>query len=326
MSPEVACGSPVVPSGTLTFVCALMSAPRASSSLTTAGWFSRTAHIKRRLPADALLRVDRGAAVEQQRDGVHLARSGGGHQRGFAARDWRRSDPRRARNSASIIGGIAVDAGEVQRRHAVAGRGVDLGAGANQQLRRFDVVRAHGPVQRRRAVGLAALTSLPAAATRGRPRDPPAWPHPRREYPLRRQHPDLLPPGQDRSTGHPVPFSAWAHFTPWNLFPSPVPDSCTCSLHPDPCTLIPAPDSRFPIPDPRVIAIPAMQPTRRDFLKLSTARRRRRVGARLRPGPGLRGGPRAEDRAHHRDAIDLPVLLGELRRDHPHARRSSRAT
>ena len=37
--------------------------------------------------------------------------------------------------------------------------------------------------------------------------------------------------------------------------------------------------------------------------------------------PRLRAGQDAQDRAHHRDAQHLSVLLGQLRRHHPHARR-----
>ena len=59
--------------------------------------------------------------------------------------------------SSSIIGGVAVAAGERQRRDAVAIRRLDVGAGANQLVRCRQVVALRRPVERRRAVSLDAI-------------------------------------------------------------------------------------------------------------------------------------------------------------------------
>ena len=59
MSPDFASGFPEVPSGVSIFVWALMSAPRASSRLTTSEWFSKTAHISAVCPrTDSLSLID----------------------------------------------------------------------------------------------------------------------------------------------------------------------------------------------------------------------------------------------------------------------------
>ena len=52
-----------------------------------------------------------------------------------------------------MIAALPLIAGEMQRRHAVAVRRLHVGAGANQPVDELEIVLAHGPVQRRRAVG-----------------------------------------------------------------------------------------------------------------------------------------------------------------------------
>ena len=63
-----------------------------------------------------------------------------------------------------------------------------------------------------------------------------------------------------------------------------------------------------------------MQPTRRGFLKVGTGAIVASVlGFDVKTG--LRPSPGTQDRPDHGDALDVPVLLGELRRHHPHHRR-----
>ena len=64
-----------------------------------------------------------------------------------------------------------------------------------------------------------------------------------------------------------------------------------------------------------------MDTTRREFLKVKHDRGSGCHGLRLRPHPRLRPVPRSENLPHHRDPLHVPLLLGELRRHHPHPRR-----
>ena len=59
-----------------------------------------------------------------------------------------------AASSFSIDRRVAVDARQIQRRHAVPGRRFGVGAGAKQSVDAFGVVALHRQVQRRRAVRL----------------------------------------------------------------------------------------------------------------------------------------------------------------------------
>ena len=139
-----------------TFVCALISAPRASSSVTTGWMVLEDRPHQGVLPAHAFPGVDRRARSSSSVTASTLplcaAVISAVSRPGLAA--FGSAPPR---SNASMHRGTAVDAGEVQRRHSVARRGADLRAGANEQLCRVDVARAGGPVQRRRAVRLSGV-------------------------------------------------------------------------------------------------------------------------------------------------------------------------
>ena len=134
-----------------TRVRASTSAPRSSNSATTSGCAFAHGEHERRLLELAVARIDGGAAVEQQRDGLDDARAHGRHQRGLADRrdgihvgariEQRRDDGR-----------VAVLGREIERRHAVAIGGVRVGARLEQQVNRVEAVGARRPVQGRRAV------------------------------------------------------------------------------------------------------------------------------------------------------------------------------
>ena len=135
------------------FERALTSAPCASSSRTIAGWLCAAAHISAVCPCQLFARIDRRAVRQQHVRGVDVAGARRRHQRGLAfgpggvgvgAGLQQPLDHRR----------VAVDAGQIQRRDAVAVRRLDVGAGANEPIRACSrSSAAHGPVQRRRAVG-----------------------------------------------------------------------------------------------------------------------------------------------------------------------------
>ena len=134
-----------------TRVRASTSAPRSSKQRDDVGMRLAHGEHQRRLLELAVARVDGGAAVEQQRDGVDDARAHRRHQRGLADRrdaihvgagiEQRRDDGR-----------VAVLGREIQRRHAVAIGGARVGAGLEQQANRVEAVGARGPVQGRGSV------------------------------------------------------------------------------------------------------------------------------------------------------------------------------
>ena len=115
--------------------------------------FVRGPH-QRRLLLPAFLGVDVGAVRQQHLHGVDLAGAGRRHQRRLAFRQ-RRVRIRAGLEQLLDHRRVAVDGGGIQRRHAVAIRGLDVGSRANQQLRRGRIVTVRRPVQRRRPVGLA---------------------------------------------------------------------------------------------------------------------------------------------------------------------------
>ena len=114
--------------------------------------FGRRPH-QRRLTSIRFLRVDRRAARQQQPHGVRLPRQRRRHQHRLTfLRD-------RVRVSASLQQalhdrGVAVDGGEIERRDVVAGGGLGVGAGAEQQLDELQVVPLRGPVESGEAVRL----------------------------------------------------------------------------------------------------------------------------------------------------------------------------
>ena len=119
------------------FSCALTSAPRVSSAFTAAALPVRAAVISAVSPSGIVV-FGSAPAVEQPLD----------HR------------------------GAAVDAGEPQRRGAVAVRRPHVGAGLDQQVGGGEIVDMRGPVERRRAVdfgGVRIGALAPAARERRQP-------------------------------------------------------------------------------------------------------------------------------------------------------------
>ena len=117
--------------------------------------FRRRPH-QRRLPPPRLGGVDVGAARQQQLHGLDHAGARRRQQRGLALRQHR------VRIGSGVEqqldhGGIAVDARQRQRLHAVAVGGRGPRARADQQLGDAELAAVHRPVERRAAVGLGAV-------------------------------------------------------------------------------------------------------------------------------------------------------------------------
>ena len=101
-------------------------------STTRRAWPSAAAHI-RAVCARALLGVDVGPRASNALTGPSLPGARGGHQGGLAAAE------RRVRVGAGVEQQlddrrVAVRAGQRERRHAVAVRGLDVGPGVHQEL------------------------------------------------------------------------------------------------------------------------------------------------------------------------------------------------
>ena len=94
-----------------------------------------------------------------------------------------------ALSSRSTIAGAAVLAGQGDRRDAVAVRGLDLGAGAEQPIDQRRVVVAHRPVQRRRAVRLRRRWDRPCFCSSDERRGAVAAPSPPRRAACRSARP-----------------------------------------------------------------------------------------------------------------------------------------
>ena len=132
-------------------VLTLTSARRSTSSFTTSGWFSRTATISAVCwNSGSFVSTDR-PAIEQDFHRLEIPDARGGHQRGFPG-------------PVGLIGigsdleqqpdhvRVAVRAREIERCHAIPIGARRIGAGANEQPRRFQIVDPNQPVQGRRAV------------------------------------------------------------------------------------------------------------------------------------------------------------------------------
>ena len=155
---------------------------------------------RRRIRAGVQVR----AAIDQQLDGGRVSLIGGPHQRRRPAQRFLRVDLRRRDRAApsspprcrcatpssarvsprgsrsfgsapafsrlSMMAAFAVQAGQRERREALAVGDLRIRARLKQQVRRGQVRPVHRPVQRRRAVGLRARSHRPSApAARARP-------------------------------------------------------------------------------------------------------------------------------------------------------------
>ena len=132
---------------------ALTSAPASTSTRTTPAWFSAAAHISAVCPfhpsAALTLAPCASSCFTVSRLPVRAAAISAVSPSGSATLA---SAP--AFNSFSTHGRVAVRAGEVEGRHAVAVRGPRVRAGGKQQVDRLEVAAIHGPVERGSAVGL----------------------------------------------------------------------------------------------------------------------------------------------------------------------------
>ena len=152
---------------------------------------SRIVRFSERRPSSALRRIRAGldirAVLDQKLDGGGMAFVRGPHQSGGSAQGFlrihiravvqqhldridiagaRRHHERSPSQRELLIGigsgldqrlddsGISVDAGQPQRRGAVAVRGLGIRAGAKQQVDHLFIGAEHRPVQRGRAIGL----------------------------------------------------------------------------------------------------------------------------------------------------------------------------
>jgi len=100
-----------------------------------------------------LRRIEIGAVIDQDRDGLDAAAPGGGHER----RLTRGERAVRIGPGVEQLAGddrIAVQAGQPQRRRPELVGTIDLGAGADQQLGRRHVRTVSRPMQRRCAIAL----------------------------------------------------------------------------------------------------------------------------------------------------------------------------
>ena len=103
--------------------------------------------------AQGFLRIHVRAVVEQHLDRIDIAGARRRHERSSSQREMlvgigsgfeqRRDD-----------GGISVDAGQPQRRGALAVRGLRIRAGVKQQVHHLFIGPEHRPVKRGRAIGL----------------------------------------------------------------------------------------------------------------------------------------------------------------------------
>ena len=132
-------------------VCAFGDAPAASSTSTAASWFSRTAIISAVCPNSGSRASTLRAALEEQAQRGRCAGPRRGHQRGLAARIDRIRIDARIEQAPDHVG-VAVDRGEIERRHAVAIAGRRLRAGAQQRVRDVQAIGVNRRVQRRHAV------------------------------------------------------------------------------------------------------------------------------------------------------------------------------
>ena len=80
MSPEVACGTPVVPSGTTVSVCALMSAPREMRNFEGVRMIFQHRPHQCGLPSHGFASVDIGAMIQKSSHGLDSTGSGRGHE------------------------------------------------------------------------------------------------------------------------------------------------------------------------------------------------------------------------------------------------------
>ena len=148
------------------FERALTSAPRPISSRTTAGCRCAAAHIRAVWPCQLSRGVNRRAAIEQQLHRLDPAGPRRGHQRRLALGSGGVDiDP--GLQQPLDHRGVAVDAGQGNRRHAVAVHRLHVGAGPDQHLGELEIVFAHRPVKRRGAVGLGRVDVDALAKQRG---------------------------------------------------------------------------------------------------------------------------------------------------------------
>ena len=139
------------PFGIATFVCALTSAPRATSSLTMSGWFSVTAHINavcaRTVSFAFTLAPRSSSSVTASTLPVRAAVISAVSPPGVAVFGIGAGVEQPAQH-----GGVAVERGESDRRDAVSRRGLHVGAALDQRVDGLDVVLPDCLVQRCGAV------------------------------------------------------------------------------------------------------------------------------------------------------------------------------
>ena len=115
---------------------------------------------QRRLRAHGVFRVDVGAPVEQQGDGLDLAGTGRGHQRGFAAGSRSVGIGAGVEQAGGGSPALPFIAARCDRRDSVSRRGLHVRAGFDQRTGSGEVVAPNGPVQRGGAIGLRRVDCL----------------------------------------------------------------------------------------------------------------------------------------------------------------------
>ena len=107
-----------------------------------------------RRTAPGLLRVDLGSVVQQHLERVGLPGACRHHERRVSKFRQRGIGVCSGLDELFDHRCIPVKRGELERCGAFAVRGRHICAGADQQIRNFQIIRAHRPMQRRRAINL----------------------------------------------------------------------------------------------------------------------------------------------------------------------------